>query len=266
MGLVSNEGERLLGEGGGYWRKQLLCPSRLIAWSHRSRFAFGLRRLRPYAGQRFLDYGCGDATFLALAREFFAEAVGVDVDPPQLAACAARLSHLKGLSFMLTEDLAQPRYSAYFPVIACMEVLEHCTEEKAAAVLSDLRRLLAPGGRLLISVPIENGPSLLGKEMARTIAGWRKLGDYQYKETYRIGELLRMMFAGEKTGIERPVYRSDFAPDRPNIFHGHKGFNWRALRRRVEEQFLVEETRFSPLGFLGGFLSSQAWFLCRHRS
>jgi SAM-dependent methyltransferase len=251
--------------GGAYAKKQLFCRSGLIAWSHGSRFRLGRRLTERYRGQRLLDYGCGDGTFLALAYDLFPEAVGADVDPQQTHDCTHRFSELPGLSFVLTDDLRAGRHTHAYGLVVCMEVLEHCVEENLHRVLSDLRRLVTPDGTVIISVPIEIGPSLIFKQLGRAAAGWRALGDYKYREKYTWRELWKMVFAGKQTAISRPVFRSDFAPDRPNWFHGHKGFNWRALRLRLEMDFVVAATRFSPLGKMCGFLSSQAWFICRPR-
>jgi len=51
---------------GHYARKQIFSRSRLVAWSHGSRFDLARRLVAPRAGQRLLDYGCGDGTFLGL--------------------------------------------------------------------------------------------------------------------------------------------------------------------------------------------------------
>ena len=95
------------------------------------------------------------------------------------------------------------------------------------------------------------------------IAGWRRLGDYQYREIYTPWELCKMVFAGAQTAIHRPVLHTELIPGRPTFFHGHKGFNWRTLRRQLGEHFRVEQVLFSPLGWLRGFFSSQAWFVCK---
>src|SRR5262249_31852032 len=133
-------------------------------------------------------------------------------------------------------------------------------------LLARVARLLAPNGTFLVSVPIEIGPTLLAKEAIRTIAAWRNLGDYAYKERYRLVELGMMFGAGPDTAIERPAYPHEFIPGEVHLTHGHKGFNWKALRRRLERDFLVERTRFSPLAWSRGLLSSQAWFLMRPRT
>jgi hypothetical protein len=71
--------------------------------------------------------------------------------------------------------------------------------------------------------------------------------------------------AGGETAIERPVYHSHFPSGEANVYHGHKGFNWRALRRRLSRDFTVRRTMFSPVPALGPLLNSQAWFLLSPR-
>jgi 2-polyprenyl-3-methyl-5-hydroxy-6-metoxy-1,4-benzoquinol methylase len=251
--------------GGAYARKQLFCKDRIVAWSHGSRFRMARRLAEPLAGARLLDYGCGDGTFLALVHDLFPEAIGADLDPKQTADCVRRFASWTGLSFILTDDLAGPGHNGSFDLVFCMEVLEHCTDEVRSQVLQDLQRLVSTDGTVIVSVPIEIGPSLLGKQIVRMIAGWRRLGDYQYRETYTLWELGKMVFAGARTAIHRPVFRTEMTPGRPTFFHGHKGFNWRALRRQLEEYFRIQQVLFSPLAWLGGFLSSQAWVVCKHR-
>jgi len=65
-----------------------------------------------------------------------------------------------------------------------------------------------------------------------------------------------MIFA---TSYLRPIYGDDFPS------HGHKGFNWRALRQELSQEFEIEQTLFSPVGWLGGFISSQTFLICRNR-
>lgn len=263
MSIEPDLKERL--SSGTYARKQFFCKSKVIAWSHTSRFRMARKLVATHAGRRLLDYGCGDASFLALVHDLFPNAVGADLDARQNADCAARFADWEGLSFVHTPELADAKYDGAFDVITCMEVLEHCPTAAVDAVLADLARLVAPGGVAFISVPIEIGPSLLGKELLRTLASWRNIGDYKGKERYRPGELLRMTFAGERTEIPRPAYSFEYAPGLNAESHGHKGFNWKVLRRRIGRDLEVVRTRFSPLGWTGGLFSSQAWFECRPR-
>jgi 2-polyprenyl-3-methyl-5-hydroxy-6-metoxy-1,4-benzoquinol methylase len=247
---------------GHFARKQLFCRSRVIAWSHGSRFAAARRVVEPYAGKSLLDYGCGDATFLATVADLFPDAVGADVDPNAIRDCRRRYADSSRFTFRLTEEL-DASHNGRYDVVTCMETLEHCVPAAEDKVFADLRRLARPGGCVILSVPIEIGPSLPMKQLVRMISGWRRLGDYQYRETYSWRELVRMTFATSNTAVPRRPYLLDPA-DPSTEYLGHKGFNWRAMRRRVAREFELIETRFSPLAWTRGWLSSQAWFVCRN--
>jgi SAM-dependent methyltransferase len=246
---------------GHYARKQLLCRNTIIAWSHQSRFRLARKLVEPFAASRLLDYGCGDGTFLAEVHDLFPTAVGADIDLNQAIDCRTRFADMPGLSFVLTNELAGAAHEGAYQVVSCMEVLEHCVDQHRDQVLLNLRRLVSPDGIVIISVPIEIGPTLIGKQIVRTLAGWRGLGDYKYNERYTIYELFRMVFAGERTAIPRPLYPNGNGSG----FHPHQGFNWRTLRMRLREHFNIQQTRFSPLGWLGGYFSSQAWLICEPR-
>ena len=243
---------------GHYYRKQLGCRSGIIAWSHRSRFQVGLRLVGTQVDQ-LLDYGCGDGTFLAFAADRVRVGRGADIDAGQVLDCRKRLAGFTNLSFSTIRELDGPAHDASYEVVTCMETLEHCTAPIVETVLRDLARLVRPDGRIIISVPIETGPTFFLKLILRKIAAWRGLSDYRYYESYPLRDAWRMLFAGRATGLKRPVYGE---PDAP--MHSHYGFNWQATRETLRSHFTVERTLFSPLGFLNSsWASSQAWFVCR---
>jgi SAM-dependent methyltransferase len=247
--------DHALGEG-TFARKQIFCRDRVIAWSHRSRFGMARRLVMPFRGRSLLDYGCGDGTFLACVSDLFPDAVGADLDAAEIARCGQRFANTPSLSFKLIRDLEEGRT---FDIVTCMEVLEHCTDESRERVLDDISRLVAHDGVVIISVPVEIGPTLLIKESLRTVAGWRGLSDYRFKERYNLREILKMTFAGPHTAIERPI----FPGSSPS--YGHKGFNWRSLQERLKRGFALQTRQFSPLSWSRGWLSSQVWFVCRPR-
>ena len=82
----------------------------------------------------------------------FRETLGADVDRGQLRECALRLGDLPGVRFAMTRDVDGV---GTWDVVTCMEVLEHCVEDERRRVLDELTRLAAPGGLVVISVPIE---------------------------------------------------------------------------------------------------------------
>jgi SAM-dependent methyltransferase len=249
-------------ELGTYAERHQAAPAAL-RWSHGARFRMARRMVEPFAGRRLLDYGCGDGTFLHAVGDLFPEAVGAEVDA-FLVDDAARRAGENGPRFVHTDALdAEP--DGAFGAVVCMEVLEHCTEDTVERVLALLRRLTAMDGRLVVSVPVETGPALVAKQLVRALAAARGVEGYRDRERYTPGEMLRMLAAGPATRIPRPVYEGRFADGAPNRYHGHKGFNWRWIRARLDERFTVESTRFSPLGLLPAGLNSQAWFVCRPR-
>jgi len=242
---------------GDYARKQIFCRSRVVAWSHGSRFELARRLVRGRSG-RLLDYGCGDGTFIAMVHDGFSEAVGVDVDTSQATECTRRLGGLGNVRFSLTADVAAPSERGRWDVVTCMEVLEHCLEHERRRVLDDLARLVSRSGMVLISVPIEVGPSLLGKQFFRALAGLRKLGDYQHRERYTPVELLRAAAGG---AVSRPAYEGVGAHG-PYRYYGHKGFDFRDLEREIRMRLEIRERLFTPLSWLGPVLNSQVWFIC----
>jgi SAM-dependent methyltransferase len=248
-------------EAGHYYKKQVECKSSVISWSHRSRFEKALQLAGAAPIGRLLDYGCGDGTFLAMMAGRVREAVGADVANDQLQDCAARSAGFNNLRFCHVNQLNGPGHDGAYDVVVCMETLEHCTDPVVDRVLADLNRLSAPNGRIIISVPIETGLPFIFKKTIRTLAAWRGLSDYKHYEKYTFGNAFRMITAGKRMKIPRPVYGE---PDMAS--HSHYGFNWRAMRERVRTILSLERTRFSPLGWLGGVVSSQAWFVCRPRT
>lgn len=241
---------------GHYYRKQLECQSSVIAWSHRSRFETAARLIGQ--GQRLLDYGCGDGTFLAMIAPRFAQVVGVDIDQYQIEDCKERLSAIDNARFGLTSALQSTDQT--FDRIVCMETLEHCPELAVDAVLQDIQRLCQPQGKIIISVPIETGLTFLIKLVFRTLAAWRGLSEYSYYESYSLPNALRMIFATEKTIVERPVYG---LPEMPQ--HSHYGFNWKRCRLQIEQYFTIEKVCFSPVNRWNGMVSSQVWFICSQK-
>ena len=247
---------------GHYAQKQLLSPSRLVRWSHGSRFRLARELVAPFAGQRLLDYGCGDGTFLSLVLDLFPEAVGADVAADQLADCAERFQDAHGVSFIPTSALDAPSHQQRYDIVVCMEVLEHCPDDIQAAVLDRIVRVTRAGGAVVISVPIEIGPTLVAKQAARGLVALAGVSDYASRERYRLSELAHLCFAGSTTVIPRDEY----AGEDGSRFTGHKGFNWRRLERSIAARFAIERRLFSPMPVLGAWLNSQVWFVCRTRT
>ena len=244
---------------GDYARKQIYCPSGVVRWSHGSRFDLARRLVAARAGGRLLDYGCGDGTFIAMIHTAFRETMGCDVDPGQIGECRARLGHLPGVRFEAV-DRASPPAPASWDVITCMEVLEHCVEPERRRVLDEIAALVKPGGLVVISVPIEIGPSVAGKQLFRALAGLRNLGDYRHRERYSPVEMLQSILGRR---VARVAFEGRSAAG-PYRYYGHKGFDYRDVAREIAERFTIRQRLFSPMPWLGAALNSQAWLVCEH--
>jgi 2-polyprenyl-3-methyl-5-hydroxy-6-metoxy-1,4-benzoquinol methylase len=248
---------------GHYAQKQILSRSGLVRWTHGSRFRTGRALVEPFAGKRLLDYGSGDGTFLDLVHDLFPDAVGADVALDQVDDCRKRFASLPQMMFVPTDALTGPAHASRYDVVVCMEVLEHCPNDIQLEVLDRIAHVTTPGGTVVISVPIEIGPPLVAKQLARALVALGGLSEYAGRERYTPGELLRMLFAGKSTVFPRQEHIGRIDATRTTRYTGHKGFNWRRLQKSIAARFTIERRLFSPLPHLGPFVNSQVWFVCR---
>jgi SAM-dependent methyltransferase len=111
----------------------------------RSRFVLGEAR----SADRVLDLGCGDGSFTAALAPNVAEVVGAEV--AEAAVRRARRRH-PALAFELVPlDGPLPFAGGAFDLVWSTEVIEHVAD--TARWLSEVRRVLAPAGRLLLTTP-----------------------------------------------------------------------------------------------------------------
>jgi SAM-dependent methyltransferase len=98
------------------------------------------------ASPRVLDAGCGTGRNLA---EYGSAGRAEGVDP---SASAVAFCHARGLQGVTQGEIeALPFDDGSFDLILATDVLEHVERDDAA--LAELRRVAAPGARLLVTVP-----------------------------------------------------------------------------------------------------------------
>ncbi|MDF1566009.1 MAG: class I SAM-dependent methyltransferase [Deltaproteobacteria bacterium] len=117
--------------------------------------AFFAEAFPPFA--RVFDLGTGSGRDLALLLEGGWDAFGLEPSE-ELRRCALeRHPRLEGRLFAgsLPEDLPDELLEEPFEGLLCSAVLQHLPLEDLPAAAKTLARLLAPEGRLLISLPVD---------------------------------------------------------------------------------------------------------------
>ena len=113
--------------------------------------------LKPLAGRRAADVGCGAGLLAEPLARLGAQVTAVDAAPENIAAARA---HAAGQGLEIdyrvggVESLDGP-----FDLVTCLEVVEHVAEPRA--FISGLARILAPGGLLVLSTPNRTAMSRL---------------------------------------------------------------------------------------------------------
>jgi 2-polyprenyl-3-methyl-5-hydroxy-6-metoxy-1,4-benzoquinol methylase len=129
-------------------------PAGLEPSDFQARLAFLLKRVQP--GERVLDVGCGEGRFTAALADVGARVVGIEVAEEPLRRARARHSALD--LRVLAPGGPWELKDASFDVVWAGETIEHVAD--TAGWLSEVRRVLCPGGRLLLSTPA-HGPLML---------------------------------------------------------------------------------------------------------
>ena len=117
-----------------------------------------LAALVPLAGQDIVELGCGAA---GLARQLLrrhpdSRVTGLEVDERQLAKNLA--TPQPGLHFMAGVAQSIPFADARFDLALMLKSLHHVPMESMALALSEVARVLRPGGHLYVSEPVYEGP------------------------------------------------------------------------------------------------------------
>ena len=105
------------------------------------------REVAPPDGARILEIGCGTGHNFEMLRGF-GRLDALEVDPQARALASRRLGHAVG-------DAPLPGLQGVpdgtYHLIALLDVLEHVDEDRAS--LESIAAKLAPGGRILVTVP-----------------------------------------------------------------------------------------------------------------
>ena len=184
---------------------------------------------------RILDVGCGTGANLIMLSNY-GDAEGVDVSEDALAFCRER-----GLDKVrLGAGEALPYEDGTFDLVTALDVVEHMDDDLAG--LSEMRRVLRPGGRVLLFVPT-------------FMFLWGLQDDVSHhRRRYRLSQLRRVL---EQAGLE--VERTTYA----NITFFLPILVIRKLMGltgiKAESENNINVSAFN--GVLGRMLGAESWLL-----
>lgn len=224
--------------------------NRVKRWAQATRYrhAVALAAAIPFdAPPRILDFGAGDAELFRQRRNLrFATWHAYEPTAEMLRQARHRLG--KNSPVVLEQSVSNLP-SASFDVIFCLEVFEHLSSEDTEVAGTQIRQLLAPGGRAVVGVPVEVGPPALVKGLFRMT---RRHGDFDANWRNVLSATLGL------PPTERP--RIMLSPGVTYHPH-HMGFDFRSFRRWLSASFRVERLAFSPLPLLGAAFNLEAYFV-----
>lgn|GEM_PF-3191843 len=104
------------------------------------------------AGLRVLDAGCGTGFGAYILAQNAGSVLALDRQTSVISAAQKRYGH-PHLSFLTADALNTPLPDQAIDLAVSIEILEHISAEYSVRFLRQLHRVLAPGGRLIISTP-----------------------------------------------------------------------------------------------------------------
>ncbi len=153
---------------------------REIWYEHIHRYAFAALWCK---NARVLDAACGEGYGSALLARNAASVTGVDISPEAVLHASQRYSGQDRLDFRVADCTGLPFDSDQFDIVVSFETLEHLRQQ--GAMISEFRRVLCPGGFLILSSP--------DKAVYSEQRGFAN--EYHVRELYR--EELEKLITGE---------------------------------------------------------------------
>lgn len=126
---------------------------RYIREAGEAHFGWDPRSIRPLAGMRVLDVGCGGGLLTEPLARLGGTVTGLDAADESIVVASAHAAAAGlAIDYRATslEELAE-NGTAPFDLITAMEVVEHVADR--ASFLTALTQLLAPGGLVVFSTP-----------------------------------------------------------------------------------------------------------------
>ncbi len=161
-------------------------------WSREWEYPWAVLNCEAEPGMRIVDLGCGGSPLIP----YFAWRVGCKATGVDLNLSSSEGQTLRGFPHDPSEVVPEADWviasmadtglpDASFDRVICISVLEHVGEDVAIATLREMRRLLAPGGRVLITTDVDGAHRTLTTHYTRLLelaaeAGLRLRGETDF--------------------------------------------------------------------------------------
>jgi SAM-dependent methyltransferase len=119
-----------------------------IWYEHWHRYHFAAPMV---AGRKVLDIACGAGYGSALLARTATRVVGADISQAAVDHASARYASISNVEFRQADGTALPFADGSFDVVVSFETIEHL--EPQEAFLDEVRRVLRPGGLVIMSCP-----------------------------------------------------------------------------------------------------------------
>jgi glycogen synthase len=143
-----------LGQSYWAWRLYHLVVADAVSIQRPTKYRIVYEFLGSNLG-RTADIGCGPGVFTRYLCEHAAEVYAADIDEAALARVKARHRDKNNLGCVVTFADCLPFPDGRLDTVLLLEVLEHLTDDDSA--LKEIWRVMRPGGRLILSVPVPPG-------------------------------------------------------------------------------------------------------------
>src|SRR5215210_5880099 len=176
------------------------------------------RRAGVQSGDRVLDAGCGvGGSAIWLARELGARVVGINVVPGDVDR-GRRYAHRRGVAGRVTFELQDMTRTTFptgsFDVVWAIESVCHVPDKRE--FLAEARRLLKPGGRLVVADAFRHRRPF-GPEDERLVHDW--LYPWAVQDLMTPDEFI---VAAEETGFARVHFEDVSDHVRPSSLHMYR--------------------------------------------
>ncbi len=194
-------------------------------------FALGERDMRPFAGRRLLDIGCGGGLLCEPMRRLGADVVGADASGTNISVAAlhAREQGLD-IDYRATTAEALAQAGERFDIVLNMEVVEHVGDVEL--FMASCARLVAPGGVMVVATLSRTLKAFaLAIVGAEYVLGWLPRGTHNWRK-FITPEDLRAHI--EKAGLA--------VTDEKGVTYNPLSDQW-SLSRDMDVNYMMVATR-----------------------